>query len=418
MFSKKSLFVPGALVFTSFLGVSAANAQNPGCYTLASLQGSYAAIGNYGANLAIAFGVRYLDGNGNLRGTFVVNEPTAGSTTGARTIVTGTQAGTYTVNCNGSGVFTRTLTLANGTTANQMDDFIITGAVVQGGQLIATTIADAQEVPSAIVPGGIFLTRAYTRRPEPQDPTCPYTLASLQGSWAVVANYGANVAMALGERNVDGNGNFSSVFVLNGPTAGSTTGERTITTGTQTGTYTVKCDGTGTVNRILTASNGTTANQVDDFIITGAILQGGQLVATAIADAVRTPSALVPGGIFVTRVHTLRPTLPTPTPPTGVGSTGVTIVVTGPGGTTPSTNTFQTVSSLIALDASQSTSTNAGALTYSWTASPGFQPVSMTGASTATPTLQLPSKGTYQLTVTVTDTKGVTATATVTVQYI
>jgi hypothetical protein len=59
-----------------------------------------------------------------------------------------------------------------------------------------------------------------------------------------------------------------------------------------------------------------------------------------------------------------------------------------------------------------------GALTYSWTASPGFPSVSMTGANTATPTLQLSLNGTYQLTLTVTDTKGVTATATVTVQYI
>ena len=167
MFSKKSLFVPAALVFTGFLGVSAANAQNPNqqCYTLASLQGAYAIVGNYGANVAIAFGVRYLDGNGNLKGTAVINEPTPGSTTGARTITTATQAGTYTVNCNGTGQFIRVLT-ANGVSTNQVDDFVITGAFVQGGQLLATTIVDAQEVPSAVVTGGIFLTRTHTRLPD------------------------------------------------------------------------------------------------------------------------------------------------------------------------------------------------------------------------------------------------------------
>ena len=168
MFSKKSLFVPAVLIFTSFLGVSAANAQNPKCYTLVSLQGYYAVIGNYGANVAIAIATRSYDGNGNLTGTFTLNEPTAGSTTGARTIVTGTQAGTYTVNCNGTGQFNRILT-TNGVSTNQVDDFIITAAVrIYNGSsfvLIATTIVDASQVPSSIVPGGIFLSRTHTRLP-------------------------------------------------------------------------------------------------------------------------------------------------------------------------------------------------------------------------------------------------------------
>jgi hypothetical protein len=165
MFSKKSLFVPAVLIFTSFLGVSAANAQNPKCYTLVSLQGYYAVIGNYGANVAIAIATRSYDGNGNLTGTFTLNEPTAGSTTGARTIVTGTQAGTYTVNCDGTGQFNRILT-TNGTSTIQVDDFVITGAIVQGGRLLATTIVDAQRTASTIVLGGVFLTRTHTRLPD------------------------------------------------------------------------------------------------------------------------------------------------------------------------------------------------------------------------------------------------------------
>jgi hypothetical protein len=165
MFSKKSLFVPAVLIFTSFLGASAANAQVAKCYTAASLQGNYAVVGTYGANVAIALATRFLDGNGNLTGIGVVNEPTAGSTTGARMIVIAKQAGTYTVNCNGTGQFNRILT-SNGVSTIQVDDFVITAAIVLGGQLVATTIVDAQQVPSAVVAGGIFLTRTHTRLPD------------------------------------------------------------------------------------------------------------------------------------------------------------------------------------------------------------------------------------------------------------
>jgi len=166
MSKKIRLFTPAVLLVTGFLSAITANAQTQRCYTLASLKGNYGGVGTYGANVAKAFGVRTYDGNGNLSGTFVLNEPTAGSTTGARTIVTGTQAGTYTVNCNGTGQFTRTLSTSNGITATQVDDFVITGAIVLNGVLVATTIEDAQQVPSAIVAGGIFLTRVSNRLPD------------------------------------------------------------------------------------------------------------------------------------------------------------------------------------------------------------------------------------------------------------
>jgi hypothetical protein len=143
------------------------SAGEPCEFTLASLHGQYALIGTYGDHIAESFGERYFDGNGNLTGTFLVNEPTAGSPTGARTIVTGTQKGTYTVNCNGTGVFTRTLTSSTGVITTQTDDFIITATkhFPQEGDfiLVATELADAQETPSAIVAGGAFLTRVYTR---------------------------------------------------------------------------------------------------------------------------------------------------------------------------------------------------------------------------------------------------------------
>jgi hypothetical protein len=164
MFSKKSLVLLIAFVFLSLVGVS--TAQNGGqCYTLASLNGTYGVVGEYGAHVAIALATRHFDGNGNLTGAFTVNAPDPASTTGGRKLITGTQIGTYTVNCDGTGVFTRVLTV-NGVTTNQFDDFIITAAKVKDGQLIATTIDDAQRTPSAIVLGGIFLTRHYTLRPD------------------------------------------------------------------------------------------------------------------------------------------------------------------------------------------------------------------------------------------------------------
>src|SRR5580658_7552876 len=161
MFSKKSLFVPALLIFTGFLGAPAANAQVARCYTLASLQGSYAIVTTYGANVALALGTRTYDGSGNMTGTFTINEPTAGSTTGARTLVTGTQVGTYTVNCNGTGQISRILTQSNGTVTTSLDDFVITSGTVVNGQLVATAIFDCQEAPSAIVPGGVYVFRTH-----------------------------------------------------------------------------------------------------------------------------------------------------------------------------------------------------------------------------------------------------------------
>jgi len=42
-------------------------------------------------------------------------------------------------------------------------------------------------------------------------------------------------------------------------------------------------------------------------VITHATIEDGHLIATSIADAQRTPSTIVAGGIFVTRVWTRLP---------------------------------------------------------------------------------------------------------------
>ena len=167
MLNVKRLLIP--MVVAGVFGVSAANAQDTTCaYTVASLQGSYAVLVNYGASVAIGLQTEVLDGKGNLTRTGVLNQPTVGSTTGARTIGTVTSTGTYTVNCNGAGTITRVVTKPDGTTAQAVDDFVITEAVKVVGRLaVATTIVDAQRDPSVILPGGVFVTRVHTRLPDP-----------------------------------------------------------------------------------------------------------------------------------------------------------------------------------------------------------------------------------------------------------
>lgn len=165
MFNKSGFFAT-VVVFTCLLGVPAANAQ-PACYTLASLQGSYAVVVNYGANVATAQGQRFYDGKGNLNGTFIINAPKQGSTTGERTLTTGTQTGTYTVNCDGTGTMVRVVKAANGVTVNTVDDFVITGAIVGSySQFLATALVDTARLPSLLVPGGLFINRSYTRLPD------------------------------------------------------------------------------------------------------------------------------------------------------------------------------------------------------------------------------------------------------------
>jgi hypothetical protein len=155
------------LMGTLGLGVSVAQADETHCYTEASLHGTYGVVATYSANVALALAVRKFDGKGNLTGTFTLNAPDTASTTGARQIITGTQVGTYTVNCDGTGVITRTLTSSTGVVTTQIDDFVITQArVLDNGQLLATGLEDATRVPSALVPGGLFVFRSYTRRPD------------------------------------------------------------------------------------------------------------------------------------------------------------------------------------------------------------------------------------------------------------
>jgi hypothetical protein len=129
-------------------------------------------------------------------------------------------------------------------------------------------------------------------------------------------------------------------------------------------------------------------------------------VIESVAGAVVIYSAASSGTFTITQPST-------PPPPSG----GVSIVVNGVSGNTPS---FQSTLSTIILDASKSTSTNAGPLTYSWAPAAGSPSVSITGGSTAVANVTLAAgKGVaYVLKLTVTDSTGASTVATVTITFI
>ena len=155
----------------------------------------------------------------------------------------------------------------------------------------------------------VFLCATTANAQDQDHPEC-YTLASLQGSYPIIGHYGDHLALALAEGQFDGKGNFKSTFIVNEPDTTSATGARKIVTGSQTGTYTMNCDGTGVITRFVKLSDGTTGTVVSDLIITKAVRSrpdDGELIATALEDAQRTPSFIVPGGVFLIRTYTRLP---------------------------------------------------------------------------------------------------------------
>lgn len=132
-------------------------------FSEASLIGSYAFVGTYAANVAANLGVMTFDGLGTVKGSVLVNQPAAD---GSRTIVKVTVAGSYSVNRDGTGIILFTVILPNGQTAHVTEDFVITRSEWRNGVLIATSIFDAQEQPSVVISGNVFVTHIFTRRPD------------------------------------------------------------------------------------------------------------------------------------------------------------------------------------------------------------------------------------------------------------
>jgi hypothetical protein len=105
-------------------------------------------------------------------------------------------------------------------------------------------------------------------------------------------------------------------------------------------------------------------------------------------------------------------------PTTGGGGTGgVSVVINGSSSATP---TFTTVLNQIVLDASATTTSTGGTLTYAWAVAAGSPSASIIGGSTSKATIQLNSgQNTYKFTLTITDSKGTAPTVvTVTVNFI
>jgi hypothetical protein len=132
-------------------------------FSIRSLEGDYAVINHYGANLALGIGTEHFDGGGGMRGTLLLNRPTA---TGTRELVSLTSTGTYTVNEDGTGTILLAVTLPDGTIKTATEDFVITRTAWIRGRIVALEIEDEQREPSLVLGNGVFVTQTYTRRSE------------------------------------------------------------------------------------------------------------------------------------------------------------------------------------------------------------------------------------------------------------
>ena len=103
--------------------------------------------------------------------------------------------------------------------------------------------------------------------------------------------------------------------------------------------------------------------------------------------------------------------------PAAAPANGVTPVVTLQGSSATASTSFDVNSSQVALDASKSSSANSGPLAYSWTSESGYPSAGIARADTATPLIQLGSRGTYQLRLTVTDRTGQSSASAITLRY-
>jgi hypothetical protein len=133
----------------------------------------------------------------------------------------------------------------------------------------------------------------------------------------------------------------------------------------------------------------------DDQPASAEVTSVGVLVAGAFA-------SIGPSGVATVSLPTGGITPPPPTP------SDVPVINLG---TVPS----QTFLRRITLDASQSTAADNGPLTFSWSVSPA---ATVSGGDTATPTIEFRSGGAYQITVTATDSKGKSSSASFQVLFV
>jgi hypothetical protein len=130
-----------------------------------------------------------------------------------------------------------------------------------------------------------------------------YSVGSIRGDYAVVNNYGANLALGVGTVHFDGIGTLQGTLLLNRPTS---TGARELVPLTFTGTYSVNGDGTGTILLIVTLPDGSIRTATEDFVVTRTEVIHRTPVATDIVAEQREPSLVLENGIFVTQHYTRR----------------------------------------------------------------------------------------------------------------
>jgi hypothetical protein len=131
-------------------------------YTLASVNGEFAVVGTFGANVARQLGVVRIN-DGQVTGFARANRP--GNAPNERALYSFTITGTITVNEDGTGVVSGTATFPDGSTLEFHLDTLITKAKEVHGVKIATEIADMQREASPVVDGQ-FIVHTLTRRPD------------------------------------------------------------------------------------------------------------------------------------------------------------------------------------------------------------------------------------------------------------
>jgi hypothetical protein len=152
-----------ALVACAVIGSPTAVFAQDTPYTVASLEGDYGFVGTYSGDVARLVGTAYFDGKGSL------TNGSAKVVISNGTVVPITYAGVYTINSDGSGKLTISVYGLATPPPVVIEDFIITKACFSHGTKIATEIMDAQEEPSVVLSGSVFVTHVYTRRPDHEE---------------------------------------------------------------------------------------------------------------------------------------------------------------------------------------------------------------------------------------------------------
>ena len=129
-----------------------------------------------------------------------------------------------------------------------------------------------------------------------------YTLASIEGEYAVVGMYAGELAGLIGVSKTDKNGNVEGSAVVNLPGASTT---RQVVPISWTGVQTINADGTGTIFLTVILPN-TTQIVTQDFVITKAVSISGVRKANELRTMQREPSGLI-AGEFISDVLTRRP---------------------------------------------------------------------------------------------------------------